>query len=47
MYDPDWPERQLSDCIGKKELSHARIMLHAMIRALTFGKGLCSSDVVY
>ena len=44
MYDPD---RQPSNCICKKELSHGRIKLHAMIRALTFGKGLCKSEVVY
>ena len=44
MYDPD---RQPSNCICKKELSHGRVMLHAMIRALTFGKGLCKSEDVY
>ena len=35
------------NCIGRKELSHVYIKHHAMTRAMTFGKGLPESEVVY
>ena len=36
-----------SNCIGRKELSHAHIKPHAMARAMTLDKGLPESEVVY
>ena len=36
-----------SNCIGRKELSHVHIKHRAMTRAMTFGKGLPESEVVY
>ena len=36
-----------SNCIGRKELSHVHIKPHAMTRAMTFGKVLPESEVVY
>ena len=36
-----------SNCIGRKKLSHVHIKPHTMTRAMTFGKGLPESEVVY
>ena len=36
-----------SNCIGRKELSYGYIKPDAMTRAMTFGKGLSESEVVY
>ena len=36
-----------SNCIGRKELSYVYIKPDAMTRAITFGKGLSESEVVY
>ena len=38
---------QASNCIGRKELSYVYIKPDAMTRAMTFGKGLSESEVVY
>ena len=36
-----------SDCIDRKESSHVHIKPHTITRAMTFGKGLPESEVVY